>query len=40
MSSKHKKTTRVQIEMEDASMERLRALQDRTEAMSYAEVVR
>lgn len=33
-------TTRVQFEMAPRSMERLRVLKDRTEAASYAEVVR
>ena len=32
--------TRVQFEMPQRSMERLRSLRDRTEAVSYAEVVR
>ena len=35
-----KKTTRVQIELPDASMERLRGLKERTEATSYADVIR
>ena len=35
-----KSTTRLQIELPKASMERLRALKDKTEAVSYAEVVR
>ena len=37
---KRKKTTRVQIELPDASMSRLRDLKDRTEAGSYADVIR
>ena len=35
-----RETTRVQFEMPSKSMERLRMLKDRTEATSYAEVVR
>ncbi|WP_432612863.1 ribbon-helix-helix protein, CopG family [Litoreibacter halocynthiae] len=35
-----KTTTRVQIELPSASMERLKALRDKSEAASYAEVVR
>lgn len=35
-----KSTTRLQIELPKASMDRLRALKDKTEAVSYAEVVR
>ena len=35
-----KATTRVQFEMQPESIERLKALRDRTEAASYAEVVR
>ena len=35
-----KSTTRLQIELPKASMERLRALKEKTEAVSYAEVVR
>ena len=36
-----KKTkTRVQLELPDASMERLKRLKDRTEAASYADVVK
>jgi hypothetical protein len=33
-------TTRVQLELPDTSMERLKALKDKTEATSYAEVIR
>lgn len=32
--------TRVQLEMPQRSMERLRSLRDKTEAVSYAEVIR
>jgi len=35
-----KTTTRVQFEMQPESIDRLKALRDRTEAASYAEVVR
>ncbi len=35
-----KKTTRVQLELPESSMERLRALRERTEAASYAEVMK
>ena len=35
-----KATTRVQFEMQPESIDRLKALRDRTEATSYAEVVR
>jgi ribbon-helix-helix CopG family protein len=35
-----KSTTRLQIELPKASMERLKALKEKTEAISYAEVVR
>jgi hypothetical protein len=35
-----KKTTRVQLELPNASFERLKQLQKRTEAASYAEVIR
>ena len=35
-----KATTRVQFEMQPESIDRLKALRDRTEAASYAEVVR
>jgi len=35
-----KETTRVQLELPSASMERLRALKDKTEAISYAEVTK
>lgn len=35
-----KETTRVQIEMPPRSMERLAILKDKTEASSYAEVVK
>jgi Arc/MetJ-type ribon-helix-helix transcriptional regulator len=34
------KTTRVQLELPESSMERLKALKDKTEAASYAEVIR
>jgi Arc/MetJ-type ribon-helix-helix transcriptional regulator len=33
-------TTRVQLELPETSMNRLRALRDRTEAASYAEVLK
>lgn len=33
-------TVRVQLELPEKSMERLRALKDRTEAVSYAEVIK
>lgn len=35
-----RETTRVQIELPPASMERLRVLKDKTEASSYAEVTK
>ena len=35
-----KKTTRVQLELPESSMERLKALRDKTEAASYAEVIK
>ena len=35
-----KSTTRLQIELPQASMDRLRTLKEKTEAVSYAEVVR
>jgi hypothetical protein len=35
-----KKTTRVQLDLPDKSMERLVALKDKTEAGSYAEVLK
>lgn len=35
-----KNTTRVQLELPEASMERLRLLRDKTEASSYAEVIK
>ena len=35
-----KKKTRVQLDLPPASMERLSALKEKTEAVSYAEVVR
>lgn len=35
-----KKTTRVQLELPENSMERLRALREKTEAASYAEVIK
>ena len=37
---KAKKTTRVQLELPDKSMERLVALKDKTEAGSYSEVLK
>jgi dihydroxyacid dehydratase/phosphogluconate dehydratase len=37
---KEKETTRVQIELPEASMERLKALKEKTEATSYAEVTK
>lgn len=40
MSEKAAKTTRVQLEMPERSMARLMALKERTEAASYAEVMR
>lgn len=38
--TKEKETTRVQIELPPSSMERLKALKDKTEASSYAEVTK
>jgi len=35
-----KKTTRVQLELPDSSMERLKTLREKTEATSYAEVIK
>jgi hypothetical protein len=35
-----KKTTRVQLELPESSMQRLRALREKTEATSYAEVIK
>jgi hypothetical protein len=35
-----KKTARVQLELPESSMERLKALRDKTEAASYAEVIK
>jgi Arc/MetJ-type ribon-helix-helix transcriptional regulator len=35
-----KKTTRVQLELPENSMERLKALREKTEASSYAEVIK
>ena len=35
-----KKTTRVQLELPESSMERLQALKEKTEASSYAEVIK
>ncbi len=35
-----KETTRVQLELPEASFERLKQLKARTEAMSYAEVIK
>jgi Ribbon-helix-helix protein, copG family len=35
-----KKTTRVQLELPESSMERLKALREKTEAVSYAEVIK
>lgn len=40
LADDERESTRVQFEMPAKSMERLRALKDRTEATSYAEVVR
>lgn len=37
---KDRDTTRVQIELPAPSMERLKALKDKTEAVSYAEVTK
>jgi len=37
---KKKVTTRVQLELPEGAMARLRSLRDRTEAASYSEVVR
>jgi hypothetical protein len=34
------KTTRVQLELPEPSMERLKALKDKTEAASYAELIK
>jgi hypothetical protein len=38
--AKMKETTRVQIELPPTSMERLKSLKDKTEAVSYAEVTK
>jgi hypothetical protein len=35
-----KKTTRVQLELPESSFERLKTLRDKTEASSYAEVMK
>jgi Arc/MetJ-type ribon-helix-helix transcriptional regulator len=35
-----KKTTRVQLELPESSMERLKKLREKTEAASYAEVIK
>jgi ribbon-helix-helix CopG family protein len=35
-----KKTTRVQLELPESSFERLKSLRDKTEASSYAEVMK
>lgn len=35
-----KKTTRVQLELPESSMERLKTLREKTEASSYAEVIK
>jgi Arc/MetJ-type ribon-helix-helix transcriptional regulator len=35
-----KTTTRVQLELPESAMERLRALREKTEAASYAEVIK
>jgi hypothetical protein len=35
-----RKTTRVQLELPETSMERLRILREKTEATSYAEVIK
>lgn len=40
MSNSSKKTTRVQLELPDKSMERLIALKETTEAGSYSEVLK
>ena len=40
MDMSTKRTTRVQLELPDKSMERLRALKEKTEAPSYAEVLK
>jgi len=40
MTSTERSTTRVQLEMPPQAMERLQRLKERTEAASYAEVIR
>lgn len=40
MSDKVKKSLRVQLELPEKSMERLKSLRDKTEASSYAEVIK
>jgi len=40
MNAKAKNTTRVQMELPEKSMQRLAALKDKTEASSYAEVLK
>jgi Arc/MetJ-type ribon-helix-helix transcriptional regulator len=40
MAGMVKKTTRVQLELPESSMERLKALREKTEATSYAEVIK
>lgn len=40
MEKKAKTTTRVQIELADKSFDRLNALKEKTEAASYAEVMK
>jgi hypothetical protein len=40
MKSEQKNSTRVQLELPDQSFERLKRLKDKTEAASYAEVMK
>jgi hypothetical protein len=40
MSTKEKSSTRVQLELPEKSMGRLLSLKDKTEAASYAEVIK
>lgn len=40
LPDEERETTRVQLEMPPRSMDRLRSLKDKTEAASYAEVLR
>lgn len=40
MIKKEKSSTRVQLELPDKSMERLSSLKNKTEATSYAEVIK